>query len=98
MFTKIQSPLIAAAMCAALPAWSQGSPEDQGKQLVEAQCNSCHPLSARIGTGYTAEGWDTVLRMMTNHGVAIAPDKLPLMRDYLAKTYPVKGRPDAVLV
>ncbi len=98
MFTKIQSPLIAAAICAALPAWSQGSPEDEGKPLVEAQCNSCHPLSARIGTGYTAQGWDTVFRMMTNHGVAIAPEQIGPMKAYLVKTYPVQGRPAAVVI
>src|SRR5712692_2175257 len=99
MSTKVQSPLIAAAaLCAALPAWSQGSLEDKGKQLVEAQCNGCHPLSARIGSGYTAKGWDTVLRMMTNHGVAIAPDQLGPMKAYLVKAYPVEGRPAAVLV
>jgi virginiamycin B lyase len=98
MPTKIKSPLIVAALFAALPAWSQGSPQDKGKQLVEAQCNSCHPLSARIGSGYNAKGWDTVLRMMTNHGVAITPDQLGPMKAYLVKTYPVEGRPAAVVI
>ena len=93
-----RSTLIASALLSfAVPSWSQDT-ADPGKAMVDAQCNSCHPVGARVGSGYTPEGWDTVLRMMTNHGVAIAPDKLPLMRDYLAKTYPVKGRPDAVLV
>src|SRR5205823_1145198 len=90
--------LIASALLAlAAPSWSQDA-ADPGKAIVDGTCNTCHPVGARVGSGYTPEGWDTVLRMMTNHGVAIAPDKLPLMRDYLAKTYPVKGRPDAVLV
>src|SRR5258708_12521560 len=66
--------------------------------MVDAQCNSCHPIGARTGSGYTPEGWDTVLRMMTNHGVPIPPDQLPAMKAYLVKTYPVKGRPAAVLV
>ena len=93
-----RSTLLASVLLAfAIPSWSQDT-ADPGKAMVDAQCNSCHPVGARVGSGYTPEGWDTVLRMMTNHGVAIAPDKLPLMRDYLAKTYPVKGRPDAVLV
>ncbi|MGZ5033056.1 MAG: virginiamycin B lyase family protein [Usitatibacter sp.] len=99
MPTKFQSPLIAAAaLCAALAAWSQGSPQDKGKPLVEAQCNSCHPLSARVGSGYTAKGWDTVLRMMTNHGAVIAPGDLGPMKAYLVKTYPVQGRPAAVVI
>jgi virginiamycin B lyase len=100
MSARLLSPFIAAvALLAALPAsGQQDSPEDKGKQLVEAQCNSCHPLSARVGSGYTPEGWDTVLRMMTNHGAQIAADQLAPMKAYLVKTYPVKGRPAAVIV
>src|SRR5262249_60619333 len=60
----------------ALPAWAQGPAEDKAKQLVDTKCNSCHPLAARTGSGYTAEGWKTVMRMMTNHGVAVAPHGL----------------------
>ena len=98
MSSKLNLPLIGAALCLAFPAWSQTSLEDNGKKMVDASCNSCHPIGARTGSGYTPEGWDTVLRMMTNHGVPIAPDQLPAMKAYLAKTYPVKGRPAAVLV
>src|SRR3954468_24731509 len=88
----------AAVLVSPLMALGQGSLEEQGKKFVDATCNTCHPLNARTGTGYTPEGWDTVLRMMTNHGVQIPADKLPMMKEYLAKTYPVHGRPDAVIV
>ena len=99
MSKKLQSHLLAAAaLCVAVPAWSQSSPEDTGKKMVDATCNSCHPIGARTGSGYTPEGWDTVLRMMTNHGVQIPPGQLPAMKAYLVKTYPVKGRPAAVLI
>jgi virginiamycin B lyase len=81
----------------ALPSWSQDT-ADRGKAFVDAQCNSCHAIGARTGSGYTPEGWDTVLRMMTNLGVPIGPDQLAPMKEYLVKTYPVKGRPDAVIV
>ena len=60
--------------------------------------NSCHPIGARTGSGYTLEGWKTVMRMMTNHGVPIPPDQIGPMTEYLAKVYPVKGRPVAVIV
>jgi len=69
----------------------------KGKALTEAQCNSCHPL-ARAAAGYTPEGWDTVLRMMTNHGVQIAPADLALIREYLVATYPEKPKPAAALL
>ena len=80
-----------------VPAWSQDA-ADPGKAMVEGTCNSCHPLSARVGTGYTPEGWKTVMQMMKNHGAQIPADKEPAMMSYLVKTYPVKGRPDAVVV
>jgi virginiamycin B lyase len=89
----------AALLCCMVPVWGQqDGPEDQGKKMVDATCNSCHAIGARTGSGYTPEGWDEVLRMMTNHGVQIPKDQLPAMKAYLVKTYPVKGRPDAVLV
>ena len=94
---------IAVALAAtALPAAAQqDAPKDtpnDAKAFVDATCNSCHPLSARVGTGYTEEGWYSALRMMANHGVPIPPEKLPSLVGYLTKTFPVHGRPDAVVV
>jgi virginiamycin B lyase len=82
-------------VCAVLSSASVCAQE--GKALVDKQCNTCHPLSARVGTGYTEEGWKTVMRMMANHGAKYSPEEVSTMMDYLVKTYPVKGRPDAVL-
>jgi len=89
---------MAALCCSALRAWAQDSVEEKGKALVDAQCNICHPLTARTGSGYTPEGWDTVLRMMMNHGVSIAPEQLAPMKAYLVKTFPEKAKPSAVVV
>ena len=50
-------PLMAAVLlCSASPARSQELPEGEGKELVAAHCNSCHPFYARVGAGYTAQG------------------------------------------
>jgi mono/diheme cytochrome c family protein len=68
-----------ALLSSAFPAWSQELPDGPGKELVAAQCNSCHALSARVGAGYTATGWRTVMRMMINLGVPIPPDQLATM-------------------
>ena len=78
MATNLRLPLLAGALlCSALPAWSQqGNPEDKGKELAQALCNSCHPLTARTGSGYDAKGWDTVMHMMINHGVPISKDQV----------------------
>lgn len=95
--SKIRVTLIASALSLAFPAWSQDT-ASPGKALVDAQCNTCHPLSARVGSGYTAEGWDTVLQMMLNHGAPLKAEQLPAIKAYLVKSYPVKGRPEAVIV
>jgi len=42
-----------------LSAWADGTPDDKAKQMVDGMCNTCHPLSARIGTGYDEKGWHT---------------------------------------
>ena len=84
----------AALLCAALPAWGQKSSAlEKGKELVDANCNSCHPLTARVGSGYTAKGWDTVLHMMMNHGVSLAKEQVAPMKAYLVKTFPEKEKP-----
>jgi len=91
--------LIAILLGCTLPAWAQKSPSaDKAKQMVEAQCNTCHPLTARVGSGYDAKGWRTVMRMMVNHGAPVPKDQIGPMTQYLIKTYPVKGRPDAAVV
>ena len=58
--------LAAALLSCALPVLGQDALEDQGKKIVDATCNSCHAIGARTGSGYTPEGWDSVLRMMQN--------------------------------
>ncbi|HEY2337263.1 MAG TPA: hypothetical protein VGI18_07875 [Burkholderiales bacterium] len=95
-FTR--SALAAALMSCTLSVLGQDSLEDQGKKIVDATCNTCHPIGARTGSGYTPAGWDTVIRMMRNHGVPLTDEQVPAVKAYLVKTYPVMGRPDAVLV
>ena len=85
-------------LCVAPAAWGQELPEGKGKELVAAQCNSCHPFYARIGGGYTAQGWRTVMRMMINHGVAIPPEELATMTEYLTKNFPEKPKPAGVVI
>src|SRR5678816_164726 len=90
MFAQPRLSLVAAALaCATLPAWAQA--DATGKQLVEGMCNSCHPLTARTGNGYTPEGWRGVLDMMTNHGVNISRENRPAMFEYLVNNFPEKN-------
>jgi virginiamycin B lyase len=96
--TSLASLIAAGLLAVASPAWVQELPDGAGKEIVAARCNSCHPFYARVGAGYTAEGWRTVLRMMTNHGVAIPPAELATMTAYLTKNFPEKPKPAGAVV
>src|SRR5712664_2573410 len=86
----------AALLGSALPARSQELPEGKGKEMVAAQCTTCHAF--RAGSGYTATGWNTVMRMMTNHGAPIPPDQIAPITEYLTKNFPEKAKPAGAVV
>ncbi len=91
-------PLIAAAVLCSASAWSAELPEGKGKEIVQGMCNTCHPFFARVGGGYTPEGWNTVLRMMTNQGLALTPDQMTTVKAYLVKNFPEKPKPAGVVI
>src|SRR2546428_14141652 len=66
--------------------------------MVAAFCNSCHPFHARVGGGYTPEGWRTVMQMMANHGVNVPADQVATITEYLTKNFPEKGKPAGVVI
>jgi virginiamycin B lyase len=95
--SKARTILIAAALlCPSWGAHGQNLPEGAGKEIAITYCNSCHTLLSRVGSGYTADGWHTVLRMMANHGVSVPPDQLAVLEDYLIKNFPEKPKPAGV--
>ena len=49
--------MAAAGLFLAAPAWAQATDADKAKQVVDAQCNAGHPIGARVGSGYTHDGW-----------------------------------------
>ncbi|MGG5817368.1 virginiamycin B lyase family protein [Falsiroseomonas sp. HW251] len=72
-------------------------PPGPGRDIVANSCNSCHEVE-RIRAGYTPEGWRTVMTMMHNFGVRIAPDDLPVVTAYLAQHFPERPRPPAAII
>lgn len=90
--------MTAALLCSALSAWGAELPAGKGKELVAASCNSCHTFFARVGGGYTAEGWRTVMRMMANHGLALPADQVATITEYLTKNFPEKAKPAGALI
>jgi len=80
-------------------AWGQQNlPPGPGRDIVAAKCYACHAFEARVGNGYTAEGWNTVMRMMSNHGAPLTPDEIAQITPYLVKNFPEKDKAPAVIV
>jgi len=90
--------LAAALLCSGLPAGSQELPEGPGKELAATNCNACHSLLSRVGAGYTAEGWHTVMRMMINQGASLQPDQIAPLEAYLIKSFPERPKPAGVVL
>jgi virginiamycin B lyase len=76
----------------------QNLPPGAGRDTVAAKCYACHALEARVGNGYTPEGWDTVLRMMRNQGAPLTDADVAQIRPYLVKNFPEKNKATAVIV
>jgi virginiamycin B lyase len=88
--------LMGALLSPLAPVSAQNLPEGPGKETVATYCESCHTLASRVGAGYTAEGWRTVIRMMANHGVTVPQDQAGTMLDYLVKNFPEKSKPAGI--
>src|SRR5262245_2979326 len=75
----------------------QGSvqlPEGNGKQLVESTCQRCHALGVVLNAGYKREDWLAVFGSM----VKLPNDQAATIADYLAKNFPEKPKPPAVVI
>jgi virginiamycin B lyase len=94
--SKLPSLIAAVVLSSVFPARSQELPEGKGKEMVAAQCTTCHQF--RAGSGYTAKGWNTVMRMMTNHGAPIPPDQIAPITEYLVKNFPEKAKPAGAVI
>src|SRR5438046_4079373 len=69
-------------------------PEGHGKELVEANCATCHRLSLVANAGYSEKDWQEVFSSM----VKLPSDQASTIAAYLAKSFPEKSRPQPVLI
>lgn len=97
LLPTISASLLAAAAWGQQPQPGADFPEGPAKAIVVASCGSCHDIN-RLKAGYTPEGWRTVMRMMQNIGVAMPPDQVATVTEYLIKSFPERPRPAAVLI
>jgi len=93
--------MTAVLMCSTLGAQAQPAPSDfpdgPGKETFVAHCGGCHDIN-RSRTGYSAEGWRTVVRMMQNIDVPVPKDQWETLTEYLIRSFPERPRPAGVVV
>ena len=88
-----------AVLGSAIPAHAEGGlPEGPGKKVVQAHCVQCHDLTQVTRAGYTRQDWRTDVYMMINVGASLPKDQIDLVTDYLARSFPEKPKPEAVVV
>jgi cytochrome c5 len=97
-FPKIAAAAIAglaigAAVALDGPAVAQGLPDGNGKDLVRRICVSCHDLSPITGAGgMSRREWEMVVQNMIDMGADITSDEVPIIVNYLAASFPMKGK------
>jgi virginiamycin B lyase len=70
-------------------------PDGNGKELVQTLCSTCHGLNQITNSwGHTHDGWQAVVASM----VALPKDQADVVTGYLAKNFPEKPRPTAVII
>jgi virginiamycin B lyase len=70
-------------------------PEGAGREQVQAACTRCHGLNLIAGSwGYTKDGWQDRIATM----VRLPAPELDAISTYLARHYPIKDVPGAVLI
>src|SRR5579862_2508883 len=93
--------LAAVVACGAIPGWAQTAaplPDGAGKDTVQKACGSCHALTTITNAGHDRQGWTSVLNMMMTAGAPVPKDQVATVTDYLAKNFPERPAPDAVVV
>jgi virginiamycin B lyase len=85
--------------CSVVSAWSQSElPEGSGKRAVQTYCVQCHDLSTVTRAGYSEQDWRNNLDMMINVGATLPKEQLAEVTQYLAKNFPERPRPAAVII
>jgi virginiamycin B lyase len=70
-------------------------PDGPGKDVIEATCTRCHGLSNITSSGgFTRTGWEELLGSM----VTLPHQQASTVADYLAKNFPERPQPAAVLI
>jgi len=68
------------------------SPErlEQGRQLTEKLCTTCHGLQSETATGKTPDGWEATVEQMIGLGADATAEQAKIITDYLTHAFPPK--------
>jgi len=69
-------------------------PDGPGKEIVQTKCEACHGLNLIANSGYSREEWVSLFNTM----VALPHSEADTVADYLARNFPEKPRPRAVMI
>ena len=72
-------------------------PDGPAKAVLEEVCTECHSLNYVL-PGHTPGDWKLLLDRMTADGARLQPNQYSMVADYLAKNFPEKGYPKAVII
>ena len=93
--------IVAALVCWAPSGWAQTQPQlpdGNGKETIQMACGSCHALTTVTNAGHNRQEWTSVLNMMVTAGAPVPKDQIATVTDYLAKNFPERPAPGAVLI
>jgi virginiamycin B lyase len=92
---------VAVFVYCAVPGWAQDPPQlpdGNGKETVQKACASCHALTTVTNAGHSRGEWTSVLNMMVTAGAPVPKNQIATVTDYLAKNFPERPAPDAVVI
>ncbi len=75
------------AIAGGVHAAGQDLPADKGEQLMNGSCMGCHDFRPIQTQALDKEGWTSIVHSMIEKGATVEPSDIPLLADFLAKTY-----------
>ena len=71
-------------------AQATGGSDAAAKMILETACTACHDLDLVMDEHLSKEDWQMLVNSMISKGAAVEDKDVPMLVDYLAKTYPPK--------
>jgi len=70
-----------------VPGPASNASADAGKKILTDSCANCHDLDLVAGRTGSPSEWQEVVERMNSRGAGVAEKDVPVLVDYLAKTY-----------